>query len=400
MKYDYIIKNGTMVDFDRMETFQGDLYIKEGRLVVPETGEETSYEGIVDATGKYVVPGLVDEHAHWNYGIGHLGVNADMVCPNAGVTTAVDAGSCGVENFDSFYLNDIYRYTTEVLAYCHISDYGVVATSCREEDQNPAGINEVAIRKLFEKHPDTLRGLKVRLSHRTLQYGMEPLKKAIELAEKIQIDGHHCHVAVHVAELPADFRLEEVLDILRPGDVYTHLYQNLGTTIFDKSGNVKQSFWKAREKGILFSSGNGGKHWSISNLKQAYQDGFYPDIISSDIVDYNVYTRPGFHLLYAMATSLMAGMPPLQVLKSVTENPAKALGIYGDVGSLAPGSRADVAIFELQKRKVRFIDRFEGEETAEELFVPLMTFRNGKVVFRQIFFDGGRDFSQNLKNYV
>ena len=402
MKYDYIIKNGTMFDFHTGKKNVGDLFIKDGRIVDGSNDNDISYEGMVDATGKYVVPGLIDEHAHWAWGIGSLGVNADQVCPNCGITTTVDAGSTGIENFESFYRSDILRYQTRVMAYLHISSTGVVVTASHEEDQDPAAINEEKIFRLFEKYPDCLRGLKVRISTGTMKYGggLAPLAAAVKVADKLNAAGYPCYVAVHVAELPADFCISDVLDILRPGDVYTHLYQNQGPTIFKPDGTVLDCIKNARTRGIRFSSGNGGKHWCFENLEKAYADGFYPDFISSDIVEYNFYRRPGFNLLYAMNTSLLAGMKLEDVFQAVTMNPAKQLGISSTVGILQPGYIADIAIFDLMETEVEFIDRFRETRKAKQVLVPLMTFRKGAVEYRQIFFGGGQDFSKNMKNYV
>lgn len=402
MKYDYIIKNGTMFDFVNGGTYCGDIYVRDGRIVDAASDVDISYEGIVDARGKYVVPGLIDEHAHWAWGVGSLGINADQVCPNCGVTTTVDAGSTGVENFEDFYRSDVLRYKTRVMAYLHISSTGVLVTASHDEDQDPAAINEAKILRLFEQYPDCLKGLKVRISKGTMKYGhgLEPLAAAVRLADKINSAGHACCVAVHVAELSADTSIETILDMLRPGDVYTHLYQNLGPTIFNPDGTVLDCMKAARARGVLFSSGNGGKHWCFENLEKAYADGFYPDFISSDIVDYNCYLRPGFNLLYAMNTSLIAGMKPEDIFRAVTVNPAKHLSLCGPQGMLAPGADADLAIFDLMDAKVEFIDRFKGRRISEQLLVPLMTFRKGRVQFRQIFFGNGQDFSKTMQNYV
>jgi len=51
----------------------------------------TSARDVVDVTGKIVLPGLIDTHAHvYQYVTGRFGVNADMVGVQSGVTTLVD----------------------------------------------------------------------------------------------------------------------------------------------------------------------------------------------------------------------------------------------------------------------------------------------------------------------
>lgn len=400
MYYDYVIKNGNLVDFEKNEIFISDVFIKNGKIVEPYYGEDIHASKEVDATGKFVVPGLIDEHAHWDYSSEYIGANADMLCPSACVTTTCDAGSTGCNNFERFYREDIMSYTTNVKAYLHVSDFGVKANCKHEEEQDPYDINEEKMIVLFKKYPNTLRGIKVRYSTHTMgAYGFEPVRKAVKIADKINEMGLHCHVAVHMAELPVNTDFEEFFDILRPGDIYTHLYQNLGPTIVC-NGKVRECFKKAREKGILFSTGNGSMHWCFDNYEKCFSEGFYPDIISSDIVKYNKFLVPSFNLIYHLNAAMAMGMDPIHVLKAVTYNPAKALGILDEVGTLNIGSKADVAILDLAKTKTKLSDRFGREIETEKIFIPLMTINNGETVFRQVFFINGFGFDKTLKNYV
>lgn len=400
MTYDYLIKNGTVVDFVNQTTRVQDIYVKDGKIADATGDEDIEVTKLVDAAGKFVVPGLVDEHFHCDFGSGFIGANADMVCPSTGVTTTCDAGSTGCNNFERFYRDDIIRYMTDVRAYLHVSSFGVKANCKHEEDHDPADIQKDKIIALFKKYPNELRGLKVRYSIHTMgEYGFEPLKKAVEIADELNDMGYHCHVAVHMAELPVDMDFDEFFSIMRPGDVYTHLYQNLGPAIID-NGKVRDSFKKAREKGVLFSTGNGGMHWCFDNYEQCYKEGFYPDIISSDIVKYNQFLVPSFNLCYHMNTNLAMGMTPVQVLKAVTYNPAKALGLLEEVGTLEVGTKADIAILDLVDKEMDLPDRFGRTVKTKQIFVPLMTIKEGVCVFRQVFFVNGYGWPKLLKNYV
>ena len=87
--------------------------------------------------------------------------------------------------------------------------------------------------------------------------------------------------------------------------------------------------------------------------------GFYPDIISSDLVRVSEYTRPGFSLLYAMSVNSAAGMPTEKILQSVTYTPAKSLGIEEKAGVIREGAPADVAILDIRDVKDKtFTDNF------------------------------------------
>ena len=70
-----------------------DHIIKAGVCVEPDADMEAKF--VADARGKYVLPGLIDEHVHLNVSNSNIGANADLLCIPMGVTTAVDAGTSG-----------------------------------------------------------------------------------------------------------------------------------------------------------------------------------------------------------------------------------------------------------------------------------------------------------------
>ncbi len=387
MEYDYIIKNGIVADFENRTFREKDIYVAGDRIAEGSSGD--SGKKVIDAKGKYVLPGLIDLHAHYFFGGNNLGINADIICPAQGVTTGVDAGSAGTMNFDVFYRDGIRSSATEIKAYISLSPEGVKAGFVHGENCDPEDmeLNYPEILAMFRKYPDVLKGLKLRIARETTEgFGLEPLKKAVDIAERIKKEGYGCILAVHCANLPEDAPVEGILDILRPGDSYTHLYQNLGELIFDDNRKIKEAVIKGREKGILFESGNGSIHWTIPNLTDAFEQGFYPDILSSDAVVKMMWEKPSFGLLHTMNTALLCGMDEMSVFEAVTIGPAKAIDMESEIGTLAAGSRADIAIFDIIPSKQVFFDRFGNEKESEKVFVPLATIKSGMPVFRQTFF--------------
>ena len=387
MQFDYIIKNGIVADFVKNTFSSKDIYVSGGRIV--EGDGSLNAKNIVDAGGKYVLPGLIDLHAHYFYGGNNLGANADIVCPSQGITTGVDAGSAGTMNFDVFYRDGIMNMTTEVKAYISVSPEGVKAGFINGEGSNPADIetNYAEILKMFRKYPDVIKGLKLRIAKETTEgYGLEPLKKTVELANRIEAEGYRCIVAVHCGNLPEDAPIEGILELLRKGDSYTHVYQNLGEKIFNGDRSIKKALIEARERGVLFETGNGSIHWTLQNLTDAFAQGFEPDIISSDIVLKLMWDKPSFGLLHCMNTALLCGMDELSIFRAVTYSPAKAIEMLDEIGTLDVGTRADIAIVDIMPSRQRFYDRFGGEKISEKVFVLLMTLREGQPVFRQTFF--------------
>jgi dihydroorotase len=374
-----------MINFEEEKFYEGSVYVKDGHIV--DAYDESEAAEVIDASGKYVMPGMIDTHSHYYYGGSNCGISADSFCLPCGITTGVDAGTTGIMAFKAFHDSCIVPSITELLAYVNISPEGLKAWYKHGENHDPDDMNPDDFRKLFRKYPNTLKGLKVRVSKETSEgYGLEPLKKAVELADMLEKEGHKCLIAVHCANLPNDAPIDQILDVLRPGDSYTHLFQNLGETIFNKDRTVNQSLQDARKRGIYFETGNGGIHWTIPNLRDAYQDGFYPDIISSDAVVQTIWMKPSLGLLHAMNTSLLCGMKELQIMKATTYTPAKLLDMLHEIGTLNVGTRADVTVMDIVDSEQIFFDRFGNSQKGSRVFVPLMTLREGKIAFRQMYF--------------
>ena len=385
-KIDMIIRNGQVFDSVNAKFEKKDIGIHQGRFVALD--EETEASNEVDAKGNCVVPGLIDEHAHLNLYGTIIGANADTVCIPNGITTACDGGTCGASNFEQFYMSNIVRYESAVYSYLNVSTFGNKSLCKHEEDHDPADFREDLIDRLFEKYPQVLRGLKVRMCKGTLgDYGMDPLYAGLEMSGRLKEKGFHCPVAIHYDDLPENVTVHELFGSMRKGDVIAHVFQTKAETIFDENGKIKDCVWDAKKRGVYMDDCHGRVHWSYPNLQNAFSQGFYPDIISSDLVRVSEYTRPGFSLLYAMSVNSAAGMPVEKILQSVTYTPAKALGIESKAGEIREGAPADVAILDIRDVKDKtFTDNYGNSVSGNKLFVPLMTVRAGRTAYRQIFF--------------
>jgi N-acyl-D-aspartate/D-glutamate deacylase len=65
MSYDLLIKNGRIVDGSGMPAFRGDIGVKNGKIA--ELGKLSSpAEKTIDAAGRVVSPGFVDNHCHYD----------------------------------------------------------------------------------------------------------------------------------------------------------------------------------------------------------------------------------------------------------------------------------------------------------------------------------------------
>ena len=385
-KIDMIIRNGQVFDSVNAKFEKKDIGIHQGVFVALD--EDTQSNNEVDAEGNYVVPGIIDEHAHLNLYGTIIGANADTVCIPNGITTACDGGTCGASNFEQFYMSNIIRYESTVYSYLNVSTFGNKSLCKHEEDHDPADFREDLIDSLFEKYPQVLRGLKVRMCKETLgDHGISPLHAGIEMSEHLKAKGYHCPVAIHYDDLPENGTVKELFGTMRKDDVIAHVFQTKAETIFDENGKIKDCVWDAKKRGVYMDDCHGRVHWSYPNLQNAFSQSFYPDIISSDLVRVSEYTRPGFSLLYAMSVNSAAGMPTEKILQSVTYTPAKSLGIEEKAGVIREGAPADVAILDIRDVKDKtFTDNYGNSISGNKLFVPLMTVKGGRTAYRQIFF--------------
>ena len=385
-KRDMIIRNGQVFDSVNAKFEKKDIGIHQGVFVALD--EDTQSNNEVDAEGNYVVPGIIDEHAHLNLYGTIIGANADTVCIPNGITTACDGGTCGASNFEQFYMSNIIRYESTVYSYLNVSTFGNKSLCKHEEDHDPADFREDLIDSLFEKYPQVLRGLKVRMCKETLgDHGISPLHAGIEMSEHLKAKGYHCPVAIHYDDLPENVTVKELFGTMRKDDVIAHVFQTKAETIFDENGKIKDCVWDAKKRGVYMDDCHGRVHWSYPNLQNAFSQSFYPDIISSDLVRVSEYTRPGFSLLYAMSVNSAAGMPTEKILQSVTYTPAKSLGIEEKAGVIREGAPADVAILDIRDVKDKtFTDNYGNSISGNKLFVPLMTVKGGRTAYRQIFF--------------
>src|ERR1051326_8296419 len=94
MLYDLLLRGGRVIDPAQSLDGAYDVAIREGRIaaVLPSIAPSSARETI-DVSGKLVLPGLIDTHAHvFQYVTGRFGLEADLCGVRSGVTTLVDQG--------------------------------------------------------------------------------------------------------------------------------------------------------------------------------------------------------------------------------------------------------------------------------------------------------------------
>ena len=110
-----------------------DVAVTAGKIArVAETIPAGEARRVVDVSGLFVTPGLVDIHVHVYNGAdvlaeysGDRSVAPDGFTFRCGVTTVVDLGSSGWRNFPDFKTRVIDRSRTRVLAMLNIVGRGM-----------------------------------------------------------------------------------------------------------------------------------------------------------------------------------------------------------------------------------------------------------------------------------
>lgn len=380
--YSILIRNGKVIDPFNSISDELDIAVEGGKISAVDGIIDGEAVNEIDASGCIVVPGLIDHHAHvWP--LAKIGIPAESVCFSSGVTTVVDAGSTGAETFRQ-HKDFIAKSKLTVKAYINVCSTGLDSLPAELEDVNPDHFDEGAIRELFEEEGGNLLGLKLRTSKEIVKdMGYEPLRQTVNLAEKLGLS-----VMVHCTNPPAE--MSELLSCLRSGDVLTHMYMNKGSTILDGLGRVSRAALEARERGVIFEAADARAHFGFNVAEKAIRGGFFPDILATDITKLSVYLRPtAFSMASQLAKYSMLGIQEDELFRLCTINPAKHMGL--DAGTLSVGANADIAIFRREEFSVQFGDRPYSDETAElrygeYIYRPLMTVKNGEIVFRDIEF--------------
>lgn len=356
-----------------------DVYISDGRIAPACGAADCPPDRIVDVHGCIVTPGLIDYHAHVFHTGSTIAIEPDALLAQ-GTTTVVDAGTAGCANYELFEASVMENAAIRIMAYLNVYDWGQ-EDAALPENFDPALYDWEAMAALAAKHPGIL-GLKLRLSRGIVpdERAVEILRACVELADELEAQiGRSLRLCVHATDCPLPAGV--LAAMLRLGDIFCHCFQGKGHSILTEDGGIDPGVLEARERGVLFDAANGRGNFSLSVAREALRAGFLPDIISSDLTVSTFRGSPHVRSLpHVLSKYLALGLSLPEVLRRCTEIPAKLLGLEGELGTLRPGARADLAVFKLEDRIWEQED-FCGEKIrCEQLLVPQLTFQGGSPV--------------------
>lgn len=380
-QYAIVIKGGHVIDAKNNIDAVMDVAIEDGKIVAVEKNIDTSKgRQVVEARGLYVVPGLIDLHGHVFYGTeadhaysnGRSAIPPDGFTFRVGVTTIVDAGGAGWRSFPVFKENVIDVAQTRVLAFLNIVGEGMRGGVY---EQNTTDMDPKMAAGVARRYRDHIVGFKV--AHYS---GPEwtPVDNAVKAGQAANIP-----VMIDFGGNNPPLSIQSLFfEHLRPGDIYTHAFAQLGSreAIVDVSNNtVKPFVWEAQKRGIVFDVGYGGISFSYSQAIPAVKSRFYPNTISTDI---HIGSMNGSmkDMLSVMSKFLQMGMDLPAVIRASTWTPAQVIH-REELGHLSPGAGADVAILNLREGDFGFFDYTGFKVKGNRKLECEMTIRDGRIVY-------------------
>ena len=164
-KYDLLLKGGHVIDAKNKISGIRDVAIQAGRIAeVSARIDPATARKVIDVSGNYVTPGLIDIHAHVYAGTGEkrsyagdLSVYPDGYTFRVGVTTVADAGCAGWRNFEDFKDRVIDRSRTRIFAFLNIVGNGMRGGRY-ESDLNDMEVKPAA--EMALKHKGLIVGIK------------------------------------------------------------------------------------------------------------------------------------------------------------------------------------------------------------------------------------------------
>ena len=354
----------------------GTVLVRGGRIEAVGPREEVQVpEGaqVVDASGTWLLPGLVDAHVHlgvWEGGEGWAGQDTnEMTDPVMAAARAIDAINPRDQGFDDALMGGITTVNVNPGSGNPIGGQAVaLKTYGRVVDEmvlrNPAGVksalgeNPKRVYGDQKKTPSTRLGVALVLRRafaaaRSYQARLgaadgKPVDTDLVSEILVQVlEGEipwrqHCH------------RADDIATALRLADEFGYrLVLDHGTESY-----LLADLLAERQVPVLYGP------LIVSRSKVEVRDRSLqaPGILDRAGVEVSIITDhpvvPIEYLITQAALAVREGMDRDAALRSVTLNPARVLGVEDRVGSLTPGKDADVVLWsgdplDLQSRVLR-----------------------------------------------
>ncbi len=374
--YDLVLRGGHVIDPAHGIDGVMDVALAGGRIAAVGAGLVAGAARTIDVTGLYVTPGIIDMHAHCFDGHrrSRLSLNPHVNTFSSGVTTVVDAGTAGWEDFPQFKETVIDRAKIRVLSYVNIVGKGMGG----DWEHEAAEMDPQRAAAIAQTYPDVVVGIKT--AHYWALRPFDADHRPWTAVDRALAAGELCGKPIMVDFCPwlPERPYEGLLERMRPGDIHTHVFAQQ-FPILDAAGRVNDFLHRARERGIIFDLGHGAASFWYRNAGPAIAQGFVPDSISTDLHTGNVHGVV-IDMVTTMNKVLNLGVPLADVIARATVAPAREIG-HPELGHLGVGADGDVAVFALDEGAFPFVDCLRSRLIGTCRLRPLLTVRAGTIVF-------------------
>jgi dihydroorotase len=385
-RFDLLLKGGHVIDPANHLDGTFDVAVAGGKIAAVEKDIPAARAAkVVDVSGLYVTPGLVDIHTH----IGHGGAPLNWFAPDArahteplgipadialqsGVTTMVDAGSAGAETFLQEKEEVIDKAKVRVLAFLNIVGNGM--NGGLEQTVEQMDVKQCAA--TIRKYPDVIVGVKTAHYWTDMPWdAAHPPWAAVDRAEE-------CAQAVGVPVMfdfwprPERSYAELILKKMRRGDIHTHVFAQQFPIILP-DGKINPILAEARARGMIFDVGHGAGSFWFRNAVPAVKQGFIPDSISTDLHMENFTV---LSMTQVMSKFLAMGISLNEIIRRSTVNPALEIR-RPELGTLSVGKEADIAVLEVLSGKFSYIDCGMARMDGTVNLSARMTVRAGRILY-------------------
>ena len=370
-----LLKGGHLIDPRNNIDAPLDVAIVQGKIFqVAHDIPANTAKMVVDVTGLYITPGLIDIHTHVFVGSraakfadGTNSVTPDDFAPRAGITTVVDAGTSGWRNFYAFKKQVVDVSKTRVLAWLNIFGVGFSTTP---EEGDPNDIDLKMNADTLKKYSDIIVGIEIG-HYRGGDWAI--FEKAASFAKTLDLP---LIVECHLSKMTMD----GMLNRMRPGDIMTHCFgTSEGRNVIDENGHILPYILEAEARGILYDVGHGGGAFSFSQAIPAVEAQFYPNSFGTDM-HHNSVNRGMKDMLNIMSKFLNMGMSLQDIILRATWRSASSIK-REDLGHLSVGAVADIAVLNIRDGNFGFVDARGFKIDGTRKFEAEMTIREGLVVW-------------------
>ena len=343
-------------------------YIDDNGLISNNEPDEFK---VIDCNNSFLSPGWSDLHVHIWYGGSDVSIRANEAGFKRGVTTLVDAGSAGEATFHGLKEYVIDRQRETIKAFINIGSIGLVACNRIPELIDERFIDIDRTLKVIEENRDIICGIKVRASGVIVgSWGITPVQIARKVAEIANLP-----MMVHIGEPPPT--LNQIFDLLRPGDVVTHCFNGKHPGSISDSPQIFANAKRLAEEGVFMDVGHGAASYNFEVAKEAIDNGLKPYSISTDLHGWNLH-GPVYDLATTVSKLYAAGLSLEECVNAITYNPRNFLAL-DNAATLAAGSKADFTVFDVNDCVELVSDSQGNKITLKSTFEPKMVISGAKI---------------------